>query len=61
MPVFAKYYFLPHVSTGQFHVKPQKGTEDALVALKGYLRKKRDSKRLVTLVSLDIEGAFDSA
>lgn len=56
-----KFYLLPRISTRQFGFMPQKGTEDALVALTSQLKRKRDSKRLVTLVSLDIEGAFDSA
>lgn len=40
---------------------PQKSTEDALCDAIGHVRAGIGDKKLVTLVSLDIEGAFDGA
>lgn len=40
---------------------PQRSTEDSLYILMKHIRNKLDQKKIVVLVSLDIEGAFDSA
>lgn len=40
---------------------PQRGTEDALYDLVEHIKKGVNSKNIVLLVSLDIEGAFDNA
>ncbi|KAG7304756.1 hypothetical protein JYU34_010112 [Plutella xylostella] len=40
---------------------PQRGTEDALYDLVEHLREGINSKNIVILISLDIEGAFDNA
>ncbi|XP_061726217.1 uncharacterized protein LOC133531843 [Cydia pomonella] len=56
-----RYHLLPRTSERQYGFVPQKSTEDSLYTLINYIRKKLDKKKIVTLVSLDIEGAFDSA
>ncbi|XP_063539417.1 uncharacterized protein LOC134748560 [Cydia strobilella] len=56
-----KFYLLPQMSDRQYGFMPQRSTEDSLYALMKYIRKKLDSKKIVTLISLDIEGAFDGA
>ncbi|GBP90782.1 Putative 115 kDa protein in type-1 retrotransposable element R1DM [Eumeta japonica] len=40
---------------------PQRGTEDALYDLMTYIYKELNLKKIVLMVSLDIEGAFDNA
>ncbi|XP_049886736.1 uncharacterized protein LOC126381283 [Pectinophora gossypiella] len=49
------------MSTRQYGFMPQKSTEDSLYTLIRHIRSKLEEKKLITLVSLDIEGAFDSA
>ncbi|CAH2225630.1 jg2420 [Pararge aegeria aegeria] len=56
-----KWHILPGLSTRQFGFVPQKSTEDALYVLMQTIRKKLHQKKLITMISLDIEGAFDSA
>lgn len=56
-----KWHLLPRLNIRQYGFMPQKSTEDSLYDLIGYIRGKLDCKKLVTVVSLDIEGAFDSA
>ncbi|XP_049874511.1 uncharacterized protein LOC126372706 [Pectinophora gossypiella] len=56
-----KWHILPRISTRQYGFMPQKSTEDSLYDLVNYIRQKIKAKKLVTLVSLDIEGAFDNA
>lgn len=56
-----KYHLLPRVSTRQFGFMPQRSTEDSLYTLIQHVRAKIAEKKIVTLISLDIEGAFDSA
>ncbi|CAH2210239.1 jg22693, partial [Pararge aegeria aegeria] len=40
---------------------PQKSTEDSLYDLVNYIRQKIEAKKIVVVISLDIEGAFDNA
>ncbi|XP_045508097.1 uncharacterized protein LOC123703931 [Colias croceus] len=40
---------------------PQRSTEDALYRLVNHIRNMREEKKISVVVSLDIEGAFDSA
>ncbi|KAL0882745.1 hypothetical protein ABMA27_016296 [Loxostege sticticalis] len=54
-------FTLTEFSTRQYGFMPQKSTEDALYTLVHRIKGKMELKKLVTLVSLDIEGAFDSA
>ncbi|KAL0858264.1 hypothetical protein ABMA27_012168 [Loxostege sticticalis] len=56
-----KWHLIPRFSTRQYGFMPQKSTEDALYTLVHRIQGKIELKKLVTLVSLDIEGAFDSA
>ncbi|KAL0817996.1 hypothetical protein ABMA28_008538 [Loxostege sticticalis] len=56
-----KWHLIPRFSTRQYGFMPQKSTEDALYTLVHRIKGKMELKKLVTLVSLDIEGAFDSA
>ncbi|KAL0894322.1 hypothetical protein ABMA27_012948 [Loxostege sticticalis] len=56
-----KWHLIPRISTRQYGFMPQKSTEDALYKLVHRIKGKMELKKLVTLVSLDIEGAFDSA
>ncbi|KAL0822118.1 hypothetical protein ABMA28_005482 [Loxostege sticticalis] len=56
-----KWHLIPRISTRQYGFMPQKSTEDALYTLVHRIKGKMELKKLVTLVSLDIEGAFDSA
>nr|XP_037872912.1 uncharacterized protein LOC119629799 [Bombyx mori] len=56
-----KWHVLPRMSTRQYGFMPQRSTEDSLYDLIQYIREKLKQKKLITMVSLDIEGAFDSA
>lgn len=51
-----KWHILPGLSTRQYGFVPQKSTEDALYVLLEHIRKKLEEKRLITIISLDIEG-----
>ncbi|CAF4901386.1 unnamed protein product [Pieris macdunnoughi] len=55
-----KWHLIPKTSKHQYGFMPQKSTEDALYTTVKYIRKKLEQKKILTLVSLDIEGAFDS-
>ncbi|XP_063617206.1 uncharacterized protein LOC134790367 [Cydia splendana] len=56
-----KFYILPSMSPHQYGFMPQKSTEDSLYTIMQHIRSKLNEKKMVTLISLDIEGAFDSA
>lgn len=56
-----KFYILPRMSTRQYGFMPQRSTEDSLYDLMQHIRSKLQQKKIVLVVSLDIEGAFDSA
>lgn len=56
-----KWHLTPRISTRQYGFMPQKSTEDSLYDLIRYIQSKIKDKKLVTMISLDIEGAFDSA
>ncbi|CAH2089593.1 unnamed protein product [Euphydryas editha] len=56
-----QYHLAPKLSTRQFGFMPQRSTEDALYTLVKHIRHNLDRRRIVVLVSLDIEGAFDNA
>ncbi|XP_073963046.1 uncharacterized protein [Choristoneura fumiferana] len=56
-----KYHILPKMSPRQYGLMPQRSTEDSLYSLMQYIRNKLKQKKMITLISLDIEGAFDSA
>lgn len=51
-----------HLNTRQYGFMPQRGTEDALYDLVNLIKHEAHTmRRLVAVVSLDIEGAFDHA
>lgn len=56
-----KYYLLPKLSTCQYGFMPQRSTEDSLYTIVKYITDKLNQKKLIRVVSLDVEGAFDSA
>ncbi|CAH2087895.1 unnamed protein product [Euphydryas editha] len=56
-----KYHLAPRLSTRQFGLMPQRSTEDALYALVEKIKYHLNRKEITTMISLDIEGAFDSA
>lgn len=56
-----QWHFLQTLNTNQYGFMPQRGTEDALYALMGHIRAEIKAKKIVLLISLDIEGAFDNA
>lgn len=57
-----KWHILPALNERQYGFMPQKSTEDALYDLMRHIRTEVEKrKRIVLLVSLDIEGAFDNA
>lgn len=56
-----RYHILPSMSTHQYGFMPQKSAEDALYTLMKHIYDKLSDKRIIAVVSLDIEGAFDSA
>lgn len=56
-----QWHFLPTLHPNQYGFMPQRGTEDALYDLMGHIRAEIKAKKIVLLISLDIEGAFDNA
>ncbi|GBP96046.1 hypothetical protein EVAR_63145_1 [Eumeta japonica] len=52
---------MPKLQATQYGFTPQRGTEDALYNLMTYIHKESKAKKIVLMVSLDIEGAFDKA
>lgn len=55
-----KWHIHPGLSTRQYSFMSQRSTEDALYVLVKHLRSKLELHKLTTVVSLDIEGAFDT-
>lgn len=56
-----RWHISPGMSAQQYGFTPQRGTEDALYVMIKQLKDRLISKELIVLISLDIEGAFDSA
>ncbi|CAK1585006.1 unnamed protein product [Parnassius mnemosyne] len=56
-----KWHIVPKISKNQYGFMPQRSTEDSLYEMMQHIKAKIKSKKLVLLVSLDIEGAFDNA
>ncbi|XP_052740698.1 uncharacterized protein LOC128198590 [Bicyclus anynana] len=56
-----QWHTLPTLNRAQYGFMPQRGTEDALYDLVNHIRTEVSNKKIVLLVSLDIEGAFDNA
>nr|BDU78964.1 hypothetical protein [Bombyx mori] len=56
-----RWHLVPRLSSRQYGFVPQKSTEDSLYDLMEHVRDKLKRKLIIAMVSLDIEGAFDSA
>ncbi|CAH2105843.1 unnamed protein product [Euphydryas editha] len=56
-----QWRLFPTLHRSQYGFMPQRGTEDALYDLVEHIRQEIKLKKIVLLVSLDIEGAFDNA
>ncbi|XP_045537326.1 uncharacterized protein LOC123721737 [Papilio machaon] len=56
-----RWYTAPMISRHQYGFMPQRGTEDSLYDMIQHIRAEVEKRRLVVLISLDIEGAFDNA
>lgn len=56
-----RWHLLPHANPAQYGFVPQRCTEDALYDLMQHIHHNLESKKTSVVVSLDIEGAFDSA
>ncbi|CAK1591641.1 unnamed protein product [Parnassius mnemosyne] len=56
-----RWHVQPGFSTRQYGFTPQRSTEDSLYDMMNYIRTQLRNKKIVTMISLDIERAFDSA
>ncbi|XP_045504439.1 uncharacterized protein LOC123701072 [Colias croceus] len=56
-----QWLFLPTLNNKQYGFTPQRSTEDALYDLLQHINTQVSYKKIVLMVSLDIEGAFDNA
>ncbi|GBP97782.1 Putative 115 kDa protein in type-1 retrotransposable element R1DM [Eumeta japonica] len=56
-----QWHLMPKLQATQYGFTPQRGTEDALYDLMTHIYQELNLKKIVLMVSLDIEGAFDNA
>ncbi|CAK1589561.1 unnamed protein product [Parnassius mnemosyne] len=56
-----KWHIVPKISLKQYGFMPQRSTEDSLYDMIRIIKDELKRKKLIILVSLDIEGAFDNA
>ncbi|XP_052741604.1 uncharacterized protein LOC128198763 [Bicyclus anynana] len=56
-----QWHTLPAINRAQYGFMPQRGTEDSLYDLVNHIKSEVGNKKIVLLISLDIEGAFDNA
>ncbi|CAK1598143.1 unnamed protein product [Parnassius mnemosyne] len=56
-----KWHIVPKISRKQYGFMPQCSTEDSLYDMMQFITTKLKDKKLILLISLDIEGAFDNA
>lgn len=56
-----RWHLLPKLNPRQYGFVPQRCTEDSLYDLVMHIRERLKHKEIIVVVSLDIEGAFDSA
>lgn len=56
-----QWHLQPTLSKRQYGFTQQRGTEDALYDLLKYVKSNLEEKKIVLMISLDIEGAFDNA
>ncbi|XP_045541155.1 uncharacterized protein LOC123722714 [Papilio machaon] len=55
------WHILPQISPRQYGFMPQRSTEDALYDMMRHIHDGLSNRKLMVLVSLDIEGAFNNA
>ncbi|GBP96371.1 Retrovirus-related Pol polyprotein from type-1 retrotransposable element R1 [Eumeta japonica] len=56
-----QWHLMPKLQATQYGFTPQRGTEDALYDLMTHIYQELILKKIILMVSLDIEGAFDNA
>ncbi|CAK1578891.1 unnamed protein product [Parnassius mnemosyne] len=56
-----KWHIVPKISRNQYGFMPQRSTEDSLYDMMQFIKAKLKDRKLILLISLDIEGAFDNA
>ncbi|GBP78752.1 Putative 115 kDa protein in type-1 retrotransposable element R1DM [Eumeta japonica] len=56
-----KWHIMPKLQTRQYGFMPQRGAEDSLYDLMTHIYNELSLKKIILMVSLDIEGAFDNA
>ncbi|GBP10273.1 Putative 115 kDa protein in type-1 retrotransposable element R1DM [Eumeta japonica] len=56
-----KWHIMPKLQARQYVFMPQRGTEDSLYDLMTHIYNELSLKKIILMVSLDIEGAFDNA
>ncbi|GBP98469.1 Putative 115 kDa protein in type-1 retrotransposable element R1DM [Eumeta japonica] len=56
-----QWHLMPKLQATQYGFTPQRGTEDALYDLMTHIYQELNLKKIILMVSLDIEGAFDNA
>ncbi|GBP90788.1 Putative 115 kDa protein in type-1 retrotransposable element R1DM [Eumeta japonica] len=56
-----KWHIMPKLQARQYGFMPQRGTEDSLYDLMTHIYNELSLKKIILMVSLDIEGAFDNA
>lgn len=56
-----QWHIQPTLSKRQYGFTPQRSTEDALYDLIKHVKSNLEDKKIVLMISLDIEGAFDNA
>ena len=56
-----QWHILQTLNPRQYGFMPQRGTEDALYDAMMHIKQELSGKKIVLVVSLDIEGAFDNA
>ncbi|GBP73990.1 RNA-directed DNA polymerase from mobile element jockey [Eumeta japonica] len=56
-----QWHLMPKLQATQYGFTPQRGMKDALYDLMTYIYKELNLKKIVLMVSLDVESAFDNA
>ena len=54
-------FFSHDLMNNQYGFTPQRGTTDAAIAVKDFVEKGLVAGKVIVLVTLDVEGAFDAA
>jgi hypothetical protein len=54
-------YYRGHINENQFGFRPQKSTIDAAMVVKEFVQDSLAEGHIIALVSLDVQGAFDTA